>query len=147
VHLLADRFYNGRFRTFWNACGAASDETLRKDKQSDFDLFGRSLPITRRIDVTPGLIDAAKGFRAYSILPEDVVRAIEVANRIAAEGGVSSSEGAFKLLTLGWMQEVLDACAERALCWMQAWQTLGQVGGSCLAADVRLQAGLPPAFR
>lgn len=150
AHLVADRFYNGRFRE-WSAKHAKlTGNALRIAKQSDFDLFGRALEISRLVEVTPELKDAAWKFIQYRILSEDVVRAVDVATTIVLEGG-APPEGAaepateYQLLDPAWIQGVMDDCVERIVVWLTTWQQLEAEGGSWQAADIRERAGLPPA--
>ena len=146
AHLVADRFYNGRFRGWCDAHETPSGDALRIAKQADFEVFGRSLVLSREVDVTPELRDAAWKFKPYRILGADVERAVKVASGIVRSGGAPSPDGsAYQLLDPAWMQGVLDDCAERLAVWLAAWRRLEVAGASCKASEVRQEAGLPPA--
>lgn len=146
AHLVADRFYNGRFRIFWLEKGLPAGEVLRKGKQADFDLFGRSLGISACVQVTPELLDAAWAFVPYRIMPDDVSRAVAVANEIV-RGNESPSDSCatYQLLNDKWLSTVLADCEQRIVTWLTAWQKLVAEGRRPLACDVRRVAGLPPA--
>lgn len=144
-HLVADRYYNGRFRELSRENTALSGKSLRLKKQADFDRFGRTLGLSRMMDVTPELLDAAWSFKQYRILPDDVERAVSVANRIVDEGGLQPlDDGGYQLLTGEWMNEVFDDCLERVALWLKVWRQLEDEGSRCLACDMRERAGLPP---
>ena len=148
AHLVADRFYNGRFRTYSLEHDMPEGDQMRIAKQADFDLFGRSKGIASLVEPTPELLDAAWRFRPYRILPEDVKRAADAANAIVEECGssVSNAESeSYRLLSVEWITSVFDACDERLAIWLKTWQRLEAQGRTCLAADVRAEAGLPPA--
>lgn len=145
AHLVADRFYNGRFCTWCDTHETPSGDALRVAKQADFDVFGRSLDISSHVEVTPALKDAAWKFKPYRILSDDVMRTVEVADEIVRNAGTSlSSEGAYQLLDAAWMQGVMDDCVERLAVWLSAWQQLVAEGTLCSAERVRVKAGLPP---
>ena len=146
AHLVADRFYNGRFRAVRLEHAELDGDELRRRKQGDFDLFGRSLRISREVEVTPELLEAAQRFVPYHIAAEDVYRTIDVASAIVREGGaITAEDDEYRLLTPEWMAEVFDACNERIAIWLIAWQELEAEGHRCLAVDVRERLGLLPA--
>ena len=146
AHLVADRIFNGRFRTWCGGRETPSGDALRIAKQADFDVFGRSLDISSHVETTPELLDAAWTFKPYRILAEDVKRAVEVASAIVcAEKTPLPDEGAYQLLDSAWMQDVLGDCVKRLAAWLATWQQLEADSAPRTAADVRVHAGLPPA--
>lgn len=146
AHLVADRFYNGWFRTFSIEHDVPKGEELRVMKQGDFHLFGNSLNISSYVSVTPELLDAAWSFHPYRILADDVERAVEVANAIVQKSATpTTDQGEYALLSAEWMMSVLEACDERLITWLSAWQSLVADGRCYRAADVRAEAGLPSA--
>ena len=146
AHILADRFYNGSFRTFWEALNQPPGDDQRVMKQADFDLFGRSLPIESLVTETPGLLRAAHDFVPYRILADDVRRAIDVANTITIENAtVPPRCDHYQLLDAAWMQGVFAACHERLATWLLTWRDFERAGRRPLSADIRAAAGLPPA--
>lgn len=146
AHLVADRYYNGNFRQFCRQHALHADDDLRVRKQGDFDLFGRSLKISRLVDVTPELLDAADGFCAYRVLPDDVRRAVDVATGIVHTNTPENARfDHYQLLGATWLQGVFDACDQRVVTWLKAWQRLARHGEDVSAASVRAAAGLAPA--
>lgn len=146
AHLVADRFYNGRFRTYSLTHEMPKGDEMRIRKQADFNQFGQSLRISRFVDVTPGLVDVAWGFKAYSILPDDVSRTADAANAIVrASATQQQAKGCYQILDEEWLEGVFESCNERLALWLSAWQQLSAEGNRCFAADVRAKAGLPPA--
>jgi hypothetical protein len=148
AHLVADRYYNGNFRTFWHDHDVPGGDEQRIRKQGDFDLFGHYLGISSRVDATPELMQAAYDFKPYRILAEDVERSIIVADDIVRKSAqVPAGPGHYQLLDEKWLTSVFEACNERIVVWLQAWQELLAEGRPILAADVRERAGLPRATR
>ena len=147
AHLVADRFYNGQFRTYALSHKVPKGDEMRLGKQGDFDLFGRSLGITSIVYPTDELIEAAWKFRPYSIFADDVKRSADVANNIVRESQAPApNSDSFSLLTAEWLTDVFEACDKRLLVWLEAWQRLKVQGRPRLASDVRAEAGFPPAM-
>lgn len=143
AHLVADRFYNGSFRTFWHEHDVPGGDQQRIAKQADYDLFGHTLGISSLVEATPALLQAAHDFRPYRILPEDVQRSIAAANRITRDSATPpAGELGFRLLDPRWFETVFEACNERFVVWLQAWQQLVQEGKPAFSADIRAHAGL-----
>ena len=145
AHLVADRFYNGRFRTYWAHHDMPEGDELRTSKQADFELFGRSLGVSSLVQATPELFEAAQGFRAYSILHDDVVRALDVANAIVRGEVDPMPREEYQLLSESWMTETFDACNERLITWLTTWLELEENECRASSVDVRAAAGLQPA--
>lgn len=144
AHLVADRFYNGRFRTFYKTHNMPVGEELRIRKQGDFALFGCSLGISSHVEATPELIEAAEKFQCYSILEADVYRSIESASAIVRKSA-EPVQGSYQLLSEEWMTETFNACNERVIQWLEAYRVLEARGSRCAGADIRAEIGLPPA--
>ena len=125
-------------------------EELRTRKQADFDAFGRTLDIESHVLITDGLLEAARAFRPYSVLPADVARAVAVADDIV-DGGVgtpsdtgSSADAAYQLLSPEWLAGTFEACNERMGSWLTTWLALEGDGARACSTDVRAAAGFPP---
>ena len=123
AHLVTDRMYNSSFRAFLQTHDAPKGEELRKCKQADFDLFGRTLGISSLVKVEPALLDAAWRFLPYRILADDVSRAADVANGIVRRNAQPPVEASYSLLDEEWMRNVFDACDMRLATWLQIWQS------------------------
>jgi len=121
AHLFADQWYNTRFRVFVGERGLAINDDLRIRKQSDFDLFGRSFDLSSYVRVTPELLEAGRRFRPYSILPDDVQKAVDVASAIV--GGSAPARGLddYQLLGSEWMTETFEECTSELATWLRAW--------------------------
>lgn len=146
AHLVCDRCYNGHFRRFWQTHDMPTGDALRIAKQADFDLFGKSLQISAQVQETPELLEAADAFGPYRLRAADVRRAIAVANAIVRDNArLSPAHNRYQLLSATWMNTVFEACNERLLVWLQAWQRLAAQGSDIHAKSVRAEAGLPPA--
>ncbi len=145
AHLVADRFYNGRFRTFAARLEGLSGDELRTRKQADFDLFGHCLGISSKVQDTPELKAAAHGFWPYRVLADDADRAIAVANAIVDDCATAPSCAEYQLLDEGWFTDTFEACNERLVVWLETWQRLLARGACVKAQSIRAEAGLPPA--
>ncbi|HAM16129.1 MAG TPA: hypothetical protein DCP91_09825 [Eggerthellaceae bacterium] len=144
AHLVADRFYNGRFRVFCRENTQLKGDELRIRKQGDFDVFGHSLGISAKVKITASLVEAAWDYRPYCIHESDVARTVKVASTIVDET-VAAGGRSYRLLNAEWMDEAFGSCNERIITWLQTWRRREAVGASCSAAEVRRHAGLPPA--
>ena len=146
AHLMADRYFNGSFRTFWTEHDVELGDALRIGKQADFDLFGRNLGASTYVQATPELIQAAYDFNPYRILEQDVRLAVDMANTITREGGaLPAHPDGYQLLSEEWLRDVFDACNDRLETWLLTWQRLMREGKRCHASDIREAAGMPPA--
>ena len=145
AHLVADRFYNGTFLTFLETHDAPEGEELRICKQGDFDVFGHTLGISSCVQVNSELLEAAKKFRGYSILPQDVEKSVEVAASIVRASAMVPANQEYRLLSAEWLTEVFEACNERLAQWLEAWQALEGEGKKASAEDIRVRLGLRPA--
>ena len=130
AHLLTDRMYNKRFRAFCETHEVPEGDELRVRKQADFDLFGRALRISSFVRRTPELLEAARRFRPYCVLPDDVAKAIAAADAIVRGNGEPAENGAYRLLSAAWMRETFESCDALLTSWLQAWQTLEADGGA-----------------
>lgn len=148
AHLVADRYYNGNFRTFWRAHDVPGGDQQRVMKQADFDLFGHHLGISSHVEETPELLQAAYDFKPYRILREDVELSIKAADDIVQKSAQPpAGPGHYQLLDEQWLTSVFEACNERVAIWLEAWQQLLAEGKPVLAADIRAHAGLHPQKR
>ena len=147
AHLVADRYYNGNFRRFWQTHDVPGGDEQRIRKQADFDLFGHYLGIHSRVQETSQLLQAAYDFKPYRILAEDVARSIIVADDIVRKASQPPAVCEYRLLDEQWLTSVFEACNERIIVWLEAYQQLLAEGRPVLAADVRDRAGLPKATR
>lgn len=137
AHLLTDRCYNSRFRDFRETHDTPQGEKLRMCKQADFDLFGHALGISTHVQPTRKLFDAAKRFHAYSILPDDARRAIDVADNIVANNAPLPDTQTYQLLDKQWMNDTFDCCASELRLWLATWQKLESSGQRTSAEDIR----------
>ena len=126
AHLFTDRIYNMRFRALVEERGLEVNDDLRIYKQSDFDLFGRSLDYSSLVRVTDELLEAAQRFRPYSILPVDVEKAVDVANAIVSRSAPVRGAQDYQLLDTAWMSETFDECARGLASWLRIWGEHGE---------------------
>lgn len=142
AHLLADRVYNERFRAFCETHEVPEGDELRILKQADYDLFGRGLGISSCVRETPELLEAARCFRPYCIMPADVAKAIETAGAIVrGDDGAPAGDG-YRLLSAKWMNDVFDECDSLQARWLERWQKLERETGSQVSSeDIRAALG------
>ena len=145
AHLVADRVYNGAFREVKPLHSSLDDDALRRYKQADFDLFGRSLQACRHVQVTDDLLKAARAFPQYRVEAEDVERAVRVASEITRKSeAFQAGGGEYRLLDEAWLGNVFDTCHEHIATWLQARHQLEVEGARCFAADIRNRIGCSP---
>ncbi len=121
AHLLADNLWNTRVNEYLDAHGGKPSEQFRIKKQTDFDEYGKTLPITSLPLETEGLLRAAAAFPQYAIVRMHVHDAIVVTHEIVRTNGVPV-HAPFQLLTEEFFNdtfaEVLDTtdrCLEERL--------------------------------
>lgn len=82
VHLLCDALYNTATHEWLQKYHVPSGDKTRIRKQGDFELFGLTLPVSLKCEVTPNLIEQAARFPQYKIDEPDVYAGADVANTI-----------------------------------------------------------------
>lgn len=82
AHLLCDSAYNSATHEWLQKYNVPSGDQTRIRKQNDFDLYGRTLPITLTCNIDKELIEQAAAFPQYSITTYDVVESVEAADVI-----------------------------------------------------------------
>ena len=82
-HLVCDHVYNRHTRIFLQAHKIPTGETARIRKQSDFDLFGRSLDMGRLPEKSEELYIVASAFKQYGFTRSDVDATLKVLQKIA----------------------------------------------------------------
>ena len=80
AHLVCDAGYNGATRHYIAEIGVKPGDRTRIRKQKDFELYGRTFFLERRVPLTPSLIDECAAFPQYPILAEDVERGVKAAD-------------------------------------------------------------------
>lgn len=123
AHLVCDNVYNGAVRE-WNAAhGVRNGEQTRIRKQGDFDKFGRTLPISMKVSVTPLLLEECEAFPQYPVLEPDVRKAVVVADRIVDENVVHEFEidPEYSLLSQDFFLETFERVNDRLLSRLRAY--------------------------
>lgn len=92
-HLVADHVYNAHTREFLAERGIEPGEAMRIAKQGDFALFGHTLVIGMKPEVTPELLAVCAAFPQYSLAEADVRAAVDVAGRIVDENCATQIHG------------------------------------------------------
>lgn len=100
THLLCDHVYNAHTRAFFEARGIEPSERARIDKQSDFAAFGRSLKLSRKLELSEKLVCAAAVFPQFSIGRGDVAKTVDVVNAIVEENELQESHALEGLVML-----------------------------------------------
>ncbi len=84
-HLATDAVYNAHTRAFLAERALKAGERIRILKQGDFDVFGRTLDITSRLEATDDLLAAAAAFPQYPVNAADVRAAVRSLARVVGE--------------------------------------------------------------
>jgi hypothetical protein len=132
THLIADHYYNLRTNDYIERIGVQPGTETRIKKQSDFDVFGRTLNVSLCPEVTELLIEQCRTFPQYRVEEEDVRRSQEVgASIIVKNEREHVSDPTYRLLTSEFFaetfQEVDDKIRE-ALHLYHAGQDASHIG-------------------
>lgn len=82
AHLLCDACYNTATHEWLQKYNVPAGDKTRIRKQGDFELFGLTLPVSLKCEVTSNLVQQAAVFPQYVIDERDVKAAVDVANSI-----------------------------------------------------------------
>ena len=119
THLVADNLYNLHFNRLIKRIGVKPSSTTRARKQSDFDIFGRTLDIHMVPEPTSELIEQCAAFPQYAIEESDVRAACKVMRRIVADNAANHvSDPVYDLLGSSYFTEIptlVDARMREAL--------------------------------
>ena len=107
AHLVADHIYNLHTSRYIQSIGVPAGEQTRIRKQGDFDLFGRTLRISLKPQVTEGLLAQAAAFPQYGLDAADVRAAAEAACDIVDANAERQVDGTpeYSLLTADFFAE------------------------------------------
>ena len=82
-HIVCDHTYNKYTRRYIQAHDIPVGEKTRIRKQTDFDLYGRSLTMGRLPRLTPELVQQGAAYPQYCVREVDICAALEVIDEIA----------------------------------------------------------------
>lgn len=109
AHLVADHVYNKRFNELLEERGLEAGDAIRKKKQRDFDLFGRTLDIHWLPRATDALVAQCAAFPQYAIDAPDVEKTCAVVRSIVAANAASQvDEPSYELLGSDYFHDVPD---------------------------------------
>ena len=89
-HLVCDHVYNTHTRAFLHAHHIPTGEDARIRKQADFDIYGRSLDMSRLPEASDELFAVAAAHPQYGFTHSDVEQTLQVIQRIAEENRQNS---------------------------------------------------------
>ena len=113
AHLVADHTYNVRYNRLLVERSIEPGEEARLRKQADFDLFGRSLDITRWPHPTAGAIAQAAAFPQYEVTEGDVVAACESMEAIVRDNRVElAATSTYQMLDEAFLEEAFEAATD-----------------------------------
>ena len=82
AHLICDSTYNERTVALLARLGLENNDVVRIRKQTDFDIFGRSLGISMLPELTDELVAQCAAFEQYPLTRGDVEAGIRAAKRL-----------------------------------------------------------------
>ena len=82
-HIVCDHTYNKYTRRYIHTHDIPVGEKTRIRKQTDFDLYGRSLTMGRLPRLTPELVQQGAAYPQYCVREVDICAALEVIDEIA----------------------------------------------------------------
>ena len=109
-HLVCDATYNQATRDLLAERGLGVTRETRVMKQGDFATFGRTLPISRRVEATDELLRQCAEFPHYPILAADVRAACAVACGIVEDNERRHIDGVpeYRLLDEAWFLDTFE---------------------------------------
>lgn len=114
AHLICDHYYNLRTNQYISRIGVQPGEQTRIRKQSDFDVFGRTLDISLVPVVSPSLLSMCASFKPYSIAEQDVRATVRVQNELVQRNAVEHVQGEpeYSLLTREFFRSTYEEVAD-----------------------------------
>ncbi len=106
THLLCDHYYNLRAAEYIVSINEKPCDRNRIRKQTDFNLFGKTLNITSTLQITNELLELCAAFPQYSIKEQDVINSVSVQREIVRKNAEEhlSGEPQYSLLTPDFFQ-------------------------------------------
>lgn len=117
AHLLCDHEYNRATHEWLVRYGVPAGERTRIRKQGDFDLFGRTLPLSLTCEPTVELLRQAGEFPQYGICEADARAAIDAAAHIVRDNQQRHIKGTpdYSLFTAEFFSEVFERVNTRLI--------------------------------
>ncbi|MGN0070865.1 MAG: hypothetical protein ACI361_03370 [Atopobiaceae bacterium] len=111
AHLVCDAGYNGATRRYIAEIGVKPGDTTRIRKQKDFELYGRTFFLERRVPLTDTLVEECAAFPQYPIEAEDVKKGVRAADVLLDGNNAHHLDEvpAYSLLTPEFFKETGDA--------------------------------------
>lgn len=105
-HLVCDHVYNSHTRDWLARVGMRPGEEARIAKQADFADFGRTLSISRGIQVSSAVLAQCDAFPQYRVAEADAIAAARVAQGIVEENATNHLEGTpdYRLLSADFFE-------------------------------------------
>lgn len=128
AHLETDRIYNSCVIAYNARLGVPPGERTRIRKQGDFDLYGRTLPISREPRVTPALLGECAAFPQYPVAEKDARGAVAVAAGIVRDNEEHHVYGspAYSLLTAEFFAETGARVDASIAGWLETYAELSR---------------------
>lgn len=126
-HLLADNVYNHNVNVFRRHHGIPRGEETRIRKQGDFELFGRTLELSRLCRETEGLRRQALAFPQYGVYPDELRLSIGVANQMVQDNqrGRAAADPEYDMLTAELFKTTFDEVLGRMVAGLRAYARAG----------------------
>ena len=122
AHLVADHVYNANFSRLLARMGLRPSPQVRERKQSDFDIFGRTLDIRLVPEATPALLAQCASFPQYAIGEADVRMTCDVVAGIVADNAAHHvSDPVFDLVEAAFFMRVPDEVDALVLAGLSAY--------------------------
>ena len=114
AHLVADHDYNAHNNAYIAARGIKPGEKTRIRKQGDFDLFGKTLNISRAPQITPEVLRQCAAFTQYKLDEQDMYRTQAAMERIVADNTAHHIDGrpSYSMLNEAFFASTFDGVTE-----------------------------------
>ena len=115
AHLVADHIYNSHANRFFDTHGITTCNEVRIKKQGDFDLFGRTLDISRAPQVTPELLRQCASYPCYELEEADLRATQDVMEHIVRDNAERhvSGEPPYQMLDSTFFTETFAEVSNR----------------------------------
>lgn len=137
THLMADNVFNARTNERIAELGIAPGERTRERKQSDFDLYGRTLDISHAPEPTAHLLAEAAAFPQYEIAAPDARGACAAAARTVTQNREGCVTGApeYSMLDAAFFSETFDFVYHLVVRNLRAYSERGARGWGDYGCD------------
>lgn len=124
AHLVADHDYNKRVNEFLTAHDIKPCTETRIKKQADFDLFGRTLCISRAPHITDEVLRQCASYKPYELVASDMYKTQDAMEAIVADNAKRHVNGKphYQMLGSDFFASTFDEVTEHIRAGLTAYK-------------------------